>query len=385
MKIGILTQPLKNNYGGILQAYALQRNLKDMGHDPWIINRVTGKKIINKKLSSIGKKISESYLPERKAIHASLQKFIPVTEKEKKLIAKHTSSFVNKYMHPVTEPIDNDESLKELSKDGFEAFVVGSDQVWRTHYSPCITNYYLDFIQQNKDIIRIAYAASFGLTDWHYSEQLTQQVSQLARQFNAISVREDSGVKLCSDYLDVDAQHLIDPTMLLNKEHYLNILQIEKTNTSPGNLKTYFLDKNDDSEVIVDKVSKALKLKPFKVMPKERNSRKIRSKIENYIFPPVTQWLKGFADAEFVVTDSFHGCVFSIIFNVPFIAIGNVQRGVARFHSLLGLLGIENRLVLTPDAVTTDLINQAIDWKQVNEKIKSEQKKSEYFLKNHLK
>jgi len=103
------------------------------------------------------------------------------------------------------------------------------------------------------------------------------------------------------------------------------------------------------------------------------------------IFPPVTQWLRGFMDAKYVVTDSFHGVAFSIIFNKPFIAIGNKERGLARFTSVLKKFNLEERLVLTESELTQEKIDAEIDFGKVNEIKKMKQEYAFEFLHKPLK
>lgn len=97
---------------------------------------------------------------------------------------------------------------------------------------------------------------------------------------------------------------------------------------------------------------------------------------------PVEQWLRSFDDAEFVLTDSFHGCVFSIIFRKQFLAIGNKERGLSRFHSLLTLFSLQDRLILSPDEYKSNL--SSIDYDQVQARLQSFQTQSLSFLKANL-
>ena len=106
--------------------------------------------------------------------------------------------------------------------------------------------------------------------------------------------------------------------------------------------------------------------------------------IEKCIYPPVEQWIKGFMDAHFVVTDSFHGCVFSILFNKPFIAISNSGRGKSRFLSLLSIFGLEERLIDNPGDCVPELIGSVINWESVNSILEEKRKESFHFLKTHL-
>ena len=115
-------------------------------------------------------------------------------------------------------------NLLKIDKEyNFEAYVVGSDQVWLPSFSlgP------FKFVTRD-NVKRIAYAASFGHATWQYDDEQTKKASQLAKKFDAISVREDSGVTLCKDYLKVKALHVLDPTMLLNPKDYLSVINVKK-------------------------------------------------------------------------------------------------------------------------------------------------------------
>jgi len=371
MKIGILTQPLKTNYGGLLQAYALQKILKDLKHDAWIVDRDYSELSFKKKLFNVIKR----RIPVG---NFSIQ---PNT-KENEIIGQYTSDFKNKYIGSITEKFTRSSEMKKLNKLGFDAYVVGSDQVWRPKYSPGITNFFLDFTANEKDIKKLSYAASFGVDDWEFSEEETIECSKLAQKFNAVSVREASGINLSDEYLGVKAMHVLDPTMLLNVKDYINLIQEEKELESEGNLMTYVLDITDEKEKFINDMAANLNISPFTVMQKEKLYGK--GKIENSVFPPVTKWLRGFLDAKFVITDSFHGCAFAILFNKPFLALGNKKRGVARFTSLLKMFDLENRLVLDNFNLDKNLVEDKIDWEKVNSILKTEQDKSLKFLQDNL-
>lgn len=380
MKIGILTQPLKNNYGGLLQAYALQKVLNDMGHEVWIINRTFKEPSFVRQYASLGKRIILKYIL-KKSLHPIFI-FNP-TKEEQKIIATYTSQFVKKHFPHVTKKIIRNKDMIHLNREGFDAYMVGSDQVWRPRYSPCITNYFLDFVEKGTKIKRIIYAASFGVSDWEFTEEQTRDCSRLAKYFNAVSVREDSGVDLCRKYLGVDAVHVLDPTMLLNTKDYIHLLENE--GKSSGNMMTYILDKTNEKKQMINDISKRLKLLPFSVMPNKMLTKETRgTEIKECIYPPVTKWLRGFIDAEFVVTDSFHGCIFSILFNKPFIVIGNPKRGMSRFNSLLKLFDLEDRLVNVTETNYNNLFIEEINWTKVNAILMTKRKEASLFLTKYL-
>lgn len=378
MKIGILTQPLHTNYGGLLQCYALMNVLRRMGHCPEVISRESH--------SNSDDLYGRTYRAYHHLLHGVRHlSFTPmISRKQKDTVARNTSRFVRKYINPRTPPLYTDRQLaSEVRKGRYDAFIAGSDQCWRPCYSPCIANYYLDFA---KDIEcrRLSYAASFGVDSWEYSEQDTAICSALAKLFDAVSVREASGVKLCRDYLGVDAVHVLDPTMLLEREDYEAIVKAEGEPESAGTLFCYILDRSPEKRKIVRKISEACGTIPFAVMPKlDFTPDNARRHLEDCVFPSVTSWLRAFMDARMVLTDSFHGCVFSIIFNKPFWVVGNKERGMARFHSLLSMFGLEKRLIEPQNLQNIDW-QIPIDWNVVNEQRKAWQKISFDYLNRNL-
>jgi polysaccharide pyruvyl transferase WcaK-like protein len=302
------------------------------------------------------------------------------TCKEKAIIERNFKWFIEKNIR-FTETINSNKEFSRLQKYKFEAFIVGSDQVWRPKYSPCITNYFLDFLDGNHSVKKIAYAASFGVADWEFTPKQTQSCAKLAKQFDAVSVREDSAVELCNKYLRVDACHLLDPTMLLTKEDYIRLINQENIPTKENILFSYILNESGMKTYMIQETAKKLNLNIVSGMPANSFHLKTSKKdLSDCVFPSIAEWLAGFRDAEFVVTDSFHGVVFSIIFNKPFFAIGNEQRGMDRFISLLKLFKLESRLITK--SVTEP--SYELDFSIFNEILIKEKDKSLKYLHNTL-
>lgn len=377
MKIGIITQPLHSNYGGLLQNYALQRTLRHLGHDPITMDQPNGRISYFILLSSSVKTFLLRLVGKGK------KRSYPFVMKDKyiKSVRVYTNFFIDRYISHSPKLITRSESSHYVRKNQIKALIVGSDQVWRPKYNVDIYHSYLDF-SQGMDIKRIAYAASFGTDDWEYTPEQTKCCRQLAQAFQAISVREDSGVALCENYLGVKAVPVLDPTMLLEKEDYECLVKKENEPVSEGNLLCYILDKTAEKSCLINDIAQDLRLSPFAVMPAEVLRRETVKTIDQCVFPSVTKWLRGFMDARFVVCDSFHGAVFSIIFNKPFIVIANKSRGMARFYSLLRMYGLEERLIT--DHLDTSLLNKPIDWVAVNRKRSEMKEISLRFLKENL-
>lgn len=359
-KIAILTQPLGINYGGILQNYALQTVLKKLGFFPVTINRWN-----NYSIPWFRKQL----------YYFKLQK----------VFYKDNFKFIKKHIN-LTEKLDSDKKFyKHIKNNHYDGFVVGSDQTWRPDYSPNIYNYFLDFLKDttSNGIKKIAYASSFGKEEWTYDEKTTHEVKELVKQFNAVSVREDSGVDLCKKYLDIEAIHVLDPTMLLNKKDYQKLYE-KKGYPKRQGVFTYILDYTSEKQSIVDDVSKKLHLQVFRNQPALKIKGK-KEKLKNRIYPPLETWLKSFDDADFVITDSFHGTVFSIIFSKPFLVIPNKVRGVSRFTSLLLPLGLENRIINDVGEISSELLQKPIDYNIVHKRLEEWKKESLNFLNNALK
>lgn len=366
----IITMKLGSNYGGIIQAYALQSFIKKSGSKVFTSTPT--------KSSKIRRRIGDI----KRSILSKNNQFVP-NLREENLIFTNTQNFIK-------SNIDTISIYDKLGKinpkiNNFSNIIVGSDQVWRANYVS-VTDYLLDFVC-NDNTKKISYAASFGKDDLsEYSPELIKETAILAKKFDAISVREDSGVNICKEKWGVDAVQLVDPTLLIQKEEYIELIENDKTMESNGDLFVYILDRSCDKQTAVDMIANKLSLKPFEIMSPTCNSRKeFHKNPQKFTLPPVTQWLRSFMDAKFIVTDSFHGCVFSIIFNKPFIAIGNEDRGLTRFTSLLKVLKLDNRLILKSSDLSDDLITNNIDWAKVNDIIKFEQTRSSNFLNENCK
>lgn len=360
MKIGIITQPLHSNYGGLLQNYALQQVLKRMEHEVVTLDQSNVKSkrwrtyaacVKTFLLRSIGKGKSRTYP-------------FYISDSIRKQIRVHTDRFINKniFRSPVLNEKEDFKTFTEI--EGIDTLIVGSDQVWRPRYNKDVLRSFLDFTE-GMSVNRIAYAASFGVDHWEFTQEHTMQAKELIKTFDAVSVREDSGIGLCKEYLGCDAVHVLDPTMLLDKEDYIKLVEEEHEPVSKGDLFTYILDASPEKQSVIEEVASMLKLTPFTSMPQNKVNRETVKQIETCIFPPVTQWLRSFMDAKFVICDSFHGAVFSIIFNKPFLVIGNKDRGMSRFDSLLKMFELEDRMINDITEVHL-LANSPIDWNNVN-------------------
>ena len=380
MKIGILTQPLHSNYGGLLQNYALQQILIRAGHDVETIDWAGGSGL-REELYRLKVKMLHSVLPAKYSVPG----YTPNT-REKGIIQQNTNHFINAYINHTETICSHDGFSRKAKEDGYDAFVVGSDQCWRPCYNAFLTAMFLDFVQDKK-VKRIAYAASFGTDKWEFNPQQTAVCTHLAKKFDLVTAREDSGVKLCKEHLGVDAVHVLDPTMLLSKEDYMKLIETEKEPKSNGSLFNYILDPSANKSVFIQRVAEAKGLESFQVLPKyqaeTRTKENIKKNIEDCVFPSVTAWLRAFMDSKMTIVDSFHGMVFSIIFNKPFWVIGNANRGMSRFTSLLKMFHLEDRLIDVNQLDNADF-STPIDWMMVNRIMEEKRDESRNLLLNEL-
>ncbi len=375
MKIGILTQPLQNNYGGLLQNYALQQVLIKAGHDVETIDQVD-QKPKSRIRTFIGK-----YRRELIWLLFPRKRKLATTKEEIAVIRRETNRFINTYLHR-TEIIGTEKGFAKIAKKNkYDAYIVGSDQCWRPKYNAFLEMMYLYFVKKDTGIVRISYAASFGTDQWEYSQEQTIKCASLLKLFDLVTVREDSAVYLCKEHFGLDAYHVLDPTLLLSSEDYQKLIETEQITKSEGSLFYYILDPIKEKRLLLDNIAKSQNLVPFTIMPRIqaqiRTVEDVKERLEDCVYPSVIEWISGFRDAKMVLVDSFHGAVFSIIFNKPFWVVANCKRGNARFYSLLKLFHLEDRMVSLDDKneFITDW-SKPIDWNNVNQILNIERKKS---------
>lgn len=383
MKIGILTQPLLNNYGGLLQNYALQQVLKGMGHEPITIDQKS------RELPSwyvfLGS-VKDKLLYRLSPTNHKKPRYT-LSQTEKNIIEANTRHFIEHSINRTRKCVGPKDFRQEALTRGIEALVVGSDQCWRPLYNDYIEDMFFQFAKELPINKRIAYAASFGTDHWEYSPELTSLCSNLVQKFDLVTVREKSGIKLCKMHLGADAKHVLDPTMLLTMDDYISLIEEYDIKESEGNLFNYILDPTLQKVTFLNKVANTLDLKPFQVLPiyneDHRTRKQVKKEIDKCVYPSPVKWVRAFMDAKIAVVDSFHGMVFSIIFNKPFWVIGNVERGLSRFSSLLGLFGLSDRLVSESELNDIDF-SKPIDWGKVNEIMDKKRTESINYLSDAL-
>lgn len=355
MKIGILTQHFLLNYGGIIQNYALQQVLLKLGYEPLTFEHDTCYSRTRWFLRTV-----------KQILTTRSFKNLPVYPVYKGRIGnKNFIKFVLKYIK--SEPV-KDFVPSLTAQYGIDTYIVGSDQVWRPAFNlgPRLANMFLDFADDN--VKKLSYAASFGCKEWEYTKEQEKTCSKLAKRFDAISVREASAVDLCKNHFGIDVSLVLDPTLLLNREDYEKVC-----NNIPKKDKHIFVYSLVVGESVMSVASKVSEAKGLPIVVKEAGG-KVKKE------DTIEDWFAEFRDAEYVVTDSFHGMVFSIIFNKPFYIVMNPSGGNDRYISLLSQLGLIGRIITDE----TSPLDMQIDWNAVNECLHNLRQSSLTFLKNNL-
>jgi len=367
MRIGILTLPPHANYGGILQAYAMQTVLERMGHDVVVFNKPIKKQVMPFPMSFLHYivRFIKKYVFKKPNIYVFKEQKIYKYQKANTL---YTNAFVDKHLH--NKIVD---TLGDI-KNEYDAIIVGSDQVWRKIYfngsweksNP--DDAYLAFTN-DWNIKRIAYAASFGVDYLELDDTDILKCKDAIQKFKAVSVREKTGVDICKNHFNLDAKWVVDPTLLLDVSDYLTLAKDNNSLFTGKYILKYALD---ESEGIYGLARKLEEQKGFPMKELKTHEKDSLSEISNCTRRPVEEWLYAFAHAGYILTDSFHGTVFSILFHKQFTVIANKERGITRFTSLLSMFGLEDRLIFSPNEYKQLL---DIDYDKVD--IRLEQRRSE--------
>ncbi len=321
MRFGIINYWWCDDNGAVLTAYALQQLLKDIGYDSELINM--------------------SNMPETRKGGISY-KF------EKKFLS-------------VSNLITNNCSYKKMN-DVYDGFIVGSDQVFRADW---VSNrWFLDFVRADK--YKIAIAASFGIDNLNISKLRKMQISVLLKRFDAISVREKDGVKLCSE-LGVKANCILDPVFLVNPMHYDEICDPLKK--SKNSLFVYLRDRTVQKEKAADSISKVLNADIFWA---DNNT-------------DTEDFVREVSESRFVLTDSYHGLCFAIIYNKEYLCFWNNLRGNSRFESVIDVLKLNREKFILEDdnnECIVEKINITENWSNVNKRIIKERKYGVKWIKS---
>lgn len=316
MKIALLTLPLNSNYGGVLQAFALKSHLTRLGHEVWLIdNRKRLKPVSNAFLKTVLRRAVES-LFHPKEIFAEMNTLLTQDYKKSEI-----EKFIYRRLTPKTQPVFDAADYAELaaSGNGFDLYIVGSDQVWRPRYAGDPEPYFFSFLE-GSGARRISYAASFGAGDCEYTREQRMRCGELLAGFEGVSVREDTAVGQCREYFGCDrAVHVLDPAMLLTADDYRTLFT---AGSAPSDtLYCYLFRVKPGARHILQDFAERHNLRIVRTTDRPNAA---RGKM-----PGIGEWLAGLHEARYVITDSFHACVFCILF----------QQALRRLHQPQPRLG----------------------------------------------
>lgn len=346
--VAIQTPHYAPNYGAQLQAFALGRAIKELGYDIEYINR------------------RPSYFYEHSNVIDRFFKSLELKTRMKGFI-----EFEKLYLQPQSKLLIHNKDYSTLDVSKYKAIVVGSDQIWRDDYFYHSFEYspYLFFFKSGATK-KISYAASFGKNTCNPPEERRQRIEELLKDFNAISLREKSGVDILKETYNADGVWVADPTLLHNKEYYVKTLNL--TESANPIIVTYILGASSAAMQKLNGISKKMHL-PLDHIYKKSNKwwmyKRPFSTLAKYkSVPSVFEWLNKILSAEYVITDSFHGMCFSIIFHKQFIVINNKAGGSERFLSLLSKLGLTDRLLewTASDKQIMTKLEEQIDYESVD-------------------
>lgn len=381
MKIGIVTfWQTRDNYGQMLQGLALQYKLKEMGHEPFLIRYAHtehGYSLVERVVNAVKNILKLQW----NKIILKRKRLPTISEKDKR---RAFEEFKKRYLNQSDKIYY---TLSELRKEppGADCYIVGSDQVW----SRSLTGgdgrvFYLDF--GSKNIKRLSYAASFG--NAQLDEKRLGLLKKRTSNYCAVSVREKTGKEIC-EKAGIDAVHVLDPTMLLNVEDYIKILGLKKK--KENNIFVYALNISKPEEIGWYEIKKYAENENCKVFITPSSGyiecSEIFGKNEHYSYSTISEWCNMILSSKLVVTTSFHGVVFCILFHTPFVYVplnGKFAKGNSRVLDLLDLLDLQNRIYL-PTSNINSIIQSYIDWKTVDDLLKGKQKESLDFLQKSLK
>lgn len=382
MKIGIITYwRSTSNYGQIIQHWALQCTLKNIGHYPYLIRYYPGfnhgvlkrwlkeYKVVDY-VRAICSVIKGNSKPLRRLIHDNKRAFDKF-RKENLAVSKH------KY-YKLTD-------LQTLPPSA-DAYIVGSDQVW----SQLLSNkenevYFLNFGSQS--ILRIAYAPSFSMKE--YPETLLPELCNNLSRFDSVSCREYSGVDICIKAKCIKATKVIDPTFLVTKMDYMDLIKQVKNKHKADYIFIYSLNISRPDEIRWNELKCELDGKHVIVTPSDGyivGAELFGSEVE-YSYGSIQEWLSNIYNSSLVVTPSFHGVALSIILEKDFVYVplsGACSEGNNRVLDLLNDLDLTDRVLLNTMRYK-EIIHDSINWQDVKEKLSSLKKASLEFLKNSLK
>lgn len=352
MKIGILTFYIADNYGALLQAFASKKYLESLGHEAFIIDHNKNKKKFCINFSIAGLSVTSNL----KFIFLQLLRY-PFLKRRYKVFEK----FIEHYLKPYN-------GIWETLPNSFDVFYAGSDQIW----NPLYRNKYMPILfcqfpgAQTKKCI--AYSASMGIN--YIPKDLEEELKNYLQIFSSISVREESCKNLISPLVNIPINVTIDPTFLLSKEQWLEYFPQNNKKENFPYLVIFEVRHSDISYKLASIISKKFNYK-IKIISSGINLKDLKSLRTT----EPSDFINIIANAEFVITTSFHGTVFSLITKVPFYSIATKSKD-DRILNLLTSCDATERLI---DTIPED-INNELDWENISLKLNDYISRSQKYI-----
>ena len=367
MKIGILTFHRATNFGAILQAYGLVSYLKKQGHDV---------QVVDYKPAGMGLLYAPINVPtlfrklKRIALNIYMLPSLPTRAKKRKMFWQYTESHL-----PLTNKI-----LKEEDLPIFDAIFVGSDQVWSAKFTGGVDKFYWgQFDKKGAKLLSYAGSAAEDMDGSFYNTQN----AELLNCYDAISVREDE----LKEYLQRELpkkqiSKVLDPTLLAGREVFEELVKSERNPTEPYVL-IYQVIRDKDEEI--QRYAKIISDKLGCAIYEIKNSQLYITRIgETRTIPGLINpsgFVNFFRNAKYVITTSFHGTAFSILFNRPFSVVSVSAEVDSRAKDILQQLNLDERMIILPQ----DTFNMELDWNSINTNLENKRRPSELFIEESLK
>ena len=368
MKIAKFTWLHNGNYGSVLQAFALQKYIEKNGYE--VVD-------INYKPSIVSKMMN--YLININSLNIFFVKYKEKNNKKSikeqynlELREKRFESFIYENMK-LTDICKSPKELKKISKD-YDIFICGSDQIW----SPKLMNplFYFSFVPDEK--IKISYAPSFGVTDTNYIKR--KKIKKLLNRFNHISIRENQGQQLIKELINKDVMVPVDPTMLLNEQEWNEYIDSEAV-FKEKYVFCYLLSTNEEYLKNIKEFAAKNKLKVV-IVPTINGP--FNTGFEEYFEAGPREWLNLVKNASYVFTDSFHGCIFSVLFHKEVFLYKRFsdqskKSENSRVYTLVNWLGIPDRLI-DENTMNNIFDMKKIDYERVDKNVENRRKVSSDWL-----
>ena len=337
MKVGIITFHKVNNYGAVLQAYALQKSIQKLGCQCDIIDysRKNLRDVLLWQKNKLNCLLKGSRDHQGYSNFEFINMFITTIFFNNKVVAKRFEAFRKRYN--TSRPVGSD-TVKQLNSE-YDLFISGSDQVWNCGRVILDKSYFLDFVEQDEK--KGSYAASFGIKK--IPDKYVADYKSLLSKYKYLSVREAAGADLITELIHRNATVVLDPTLLFKKEEWSDL--IGKKQKSNDIIVLYMLEYSENLLMFARELSKSTNC-PIRLLNKPYNH-KITEECRIDVGP--MEWLEEIYNAKYVVTNSFHGVAFSINFNKNFFVeiAGERIRGAmgSRIEAILNTFGLEGRLI----------------------------------------